>query len=641
MLAVFVLGDARTAGPIRSDLEERLETELVQLDVTIEGNPDVARSLQAADFSLTVGGRDIEGITADRLCNEAPSSPREGQPDETTPVAAPPSFLFYFDQPHLTIFGRVNALDLARDLIERLVVSGARAAIVSSAAKVETVVPLTGDRARLLQGLDRLRNDLSQWDPYAATESVRIQEIVSLLRLPDLVGARHQARAFADEEWRQARLSEVRFGAMLRSLERQRPPRGAFYFGDTLRQDAGQHYLRMVPPDPLDRGGAASSLEAAAAFDFERLVRDALAVGVHLFPIHAEGMTGDASAEDALISLGLETGGEGFIRGVPAARIATRVNERWGCLYLLSFSPKGLPRDETLSVAVTIGRKGVKARAQGLIIIPSASARRTSRLLAAFTQGEGEGSDSAFSVSTIFLSVDKSHYRALVQVRAPPTGARNGAWDLGASLVSRGAVRADFSAHVGSSIPNAPIVLEKEVAMGAGPYEIVAVGQAAGDTLLSSRLEGVLPAPNEARWLSPIAVVQQGTAAFSRNEITRTSGSVALRDGEPVDNRKPVALISVVCRDGPSDDARVERKLSGADTVNFDAIRFAPAERCVQVRDVIPPRILGPGTFTYALELRRGDVALQTADRQIVVASGPDVSGRDPKAAPESPRPPR
>jgi hypothetical protein len=342
-----------------------------------------------------------------------------------------------------------------------------------------------------------------------------------------------------------------------------------------------------------------------------------------------------------LISLGLETGGEGFIRGVPAARIATRVNERWGCLYLLSFSPKGLPRDKTLSVAVTIARKGVKARVQGLIVIPSASARRTSRLLAAFTRGEGDVPDSGFSVSTIFLAVDKDRYRALVQVRAPPTGERNGAWDLGASVVSRGSVRDDFSAHIESSAPNAPIVLEKEVALGAGSYEIVAVGQAAGDLFLSSRLDGVLPAPNEARWVSPIALVQKGTAAFSRDETTRTSGIVALRDGEPANRRTPMALISVVCREGPADDAHVERKLIGTDTVSFDPIRFGPAERCVQVRDVIPPRILGTGTFTYALALRHGDDVLLTASRQIVVAAGPGVSDRDPKAAPESPRPPR
>ena len=646
LLPALMSGDVRPEEPVTSKLEERLETQLVQLDVTIDGKPEVVGSLRDSDFSLTVGGHDIESFTVDRLCDT--SVPAGGEADSgagTPPGAQAPSFLFFFDQPHLTTSGRMNALDLARDLIIQLVERGARAAIVSSAAKLGTVVPLTGDRARLLQGLDRLRSDLTQWDRYAATEDNRIQEIIDLLKLPDVEGARHQARAFADDEWRQARQSEERLGLSVRLLERQRPPRGAFYFGDTLRQDAGQHYLRMVPRDPGAHGDIAPGLDAASAFDFDRVIRDALGVGVHLFPVQAEGMAPDdgrvASAENSLISLGLETGGEAFIRGVPASKISARVRQRFGCMYLLSFKPAGLPTDEMLSVAVTVARKGVKAHAQGLIVIPSASARRASRLLAAFTQGDTDEPGAPFTVSTIFLSVEKDRYRALVQLRAPPTGTPNGAWELGASLVSRGAVRDDFSAHVGSSAPNAPIVLEKEVTLEPGPYEIVAVGQASGDRYLSSRLEGVLPAPSGGRWVSPIAAVQEGAAAFSRNAITRTSGSLVLSDGEPVDPRKPVALISVVWREGPSDQALVERKLTGTDTVSFDPIRFAAAERCVQVRDVIPAKILGPGTFTYALELKRGEVVLQTANRQLVVAESPEVNGRDPKATPGTPPPPR
>jgi len=647
LLALALMpGGARSEEPVASRLEENLETQLVQLDVTIDGKPEVVGSLLDSDFSLTVGGKDIESFSVDRLCDAPETAGGEAGSGAGTPSgSAAPSFLFFFDQPHLTTFGRANALDLARDLINRLVERGARAAIVSSATRLETIVPLTGDHARLLQGLERLRGDARQWDQYAAAEETRIQEIGNLLRLREFEAARHQARAYADEEWRQARQSEERLGLSVRLLERQRPPRGAFYFGDTLRQDAGQHYLRMVPQDPGAHGGLAPGLDAASAFDFDRLIRDALGVGVHLFPVQAEGMAPDqarvASAEGSLISLGLETGGEAFIRGVPASKISARVRQRFGCMYLLSFKPTGLATDEMLTVAVKVARKGVAAHAQGLIVIPSASARRTSRLLAAFTQGDTDDPGAPFTVSTIFLSVEKDRFRALVQVRAPPTGTPNGAWDLGASLVSRGAVRDDFSAHVGSSVPNAPIVLEKEVALGAGPYEIVAVGQAAGDRFLSSRVEGVLPAPNGTRWVSPIAAVQEGTAAFSRSAVTRTSGSLVLGDGEPVDRRKPVALISVVCREGSSDEALVQRRLSGADTVSFDAIRFAPAERCVQVRDVIPAKILGPGTFTYTLELRRGDVVLQTANRQLVVAEGPEVSGRDPKATPAAPRPPR
>lgn len=333
------------------------------------------------------------------------------------------------------------------------------------------------------------------------------------------------------------------------------------------------------------------------------------------------------SAEGSLVSLGLETGGEAFIRGISPAKIAARVRQRLGCIYLLSFRPNGLLTDETLSVSVRIAREGVMARAQGLIVIPSASTRRTSRLLAAFTQGAGDDPGTGFSVSVIFLSAEKNRYRGLVQVRTPKIGTGNGAWDLGASLVSRGSVRDDFSAHLTTDVSGVPFVLEKEVTMSAGPYEIVAVGQLNRDRILSARIEGVLPTPEGGDSVSPIAALQEGTAAFSRSGVTRTSGSLVVHDGELVSNQKPVALISVVCRAGKSVDAVVLRKLSGDGTVSFDPIHFAPADRCVQVRDVIPAKILGPGQFTYSVQLKGGNDVLRSGSLGFLVAAGPENLG--------------
>lgn len=608
------LADDAVESPVASTLEEKVESRLVQIDVPVDGTPEVVGSLTAQDFSLTVGGKAIAEFSVDRLCDD-------GQPGDG---GFSRSFLFFFDQPHLTQYGRANALDMARELVNRLVVRGARAAIVSSADKLKTVVPLTGDRALLLQGLDRLREDSTQWDSYAQQETSRVDRVVAAMGGS---GARQLARGFAEEESWEARRTSQRLGIVLGLLGDEPPPRAAFYFADILRRDAGQHYLDMV----LSNGDP--ELRSASDFDFDRLIRDALSFGVHLFPIQAVGMastrgydarlrpTGHrvASAEGSLTSLGLETGGEAFIRGVPADKIAARVGLRLGCLYVLSFKPGGLARDETLPVTVRIGREGVTPRVQGLIVIPSASTRKTSRLLAAFSQGTGDEPGGGLSVSVIFLSAAKNLYHGLVQLRTPKLATPNGAWDLGASLVSRGAVREDFAAHVSADVPGVSFVVEKEITMSAGPYEIVAVGQLNGDQVLSGRLEGVLPTPESGASVSPVVAMQEGTAAFSRGGITRTVGTVALGHGEPVNNQKPLALISVVCRAGKSDLDNVARTLSGSDAVSFDPILFAATDRCVQVRDVIPAKILGLGQFRYSVELKRRDDVLQTGSLEFPV----------------------
>ena len=618
-------GTAPAESPVASTLEEQVESRLVQLDVPVDGEPDAVGSLTSGDFSLTVGGTQIKEFFVDRLC--------EGQ-NPLGAASSSRSFLFFFDQPHLTPSGRSNALSKSRELVDRLVVQGARATIVSSANKLKTIVPLTSDRSALLQGLDRLRVDSTQWDVYAAQEPSRIDRVLAAV---ERGGARPLARTFAEEESWQARRSAQRLGIVLGTLGDEPPPRAAFYFADNLRKDAGAHYLEMV------ESSAAPGLGSTSALDFDRLIRDALGFGVHLFPIRAEGMGAsaqswiaysrmrpsghrDASAEDSLVSLGLETGGEAFLRGVPADKIATRVSQRLGCLYVLSFRPGSLARDKTLPVTVAISRQGATPRAQGLTVIPSASTRKISRLLAAFTLGTGDSAGGGLSVSIVFLSAGKTRYRVLAQVRTPSVAVPNAAWDLGASLLTGEAVREDFSARVSADVAGVPFVVEKEITLGSGPYEIVAVGQLNGDQVFSSRVDGTLPRPSDGASVSPIAALQLGTAAFSRRGLTRAAGAIVLGRNEPVNNQKPLALISVVCREGKSDAETVVRTLSGSDTVAFDPIRIDRADRCIQIRDVIPAKTLGSGEFRYSVELKRRDEVLQAGGLQFLV--GPHGENR-------------
>ena len=627
MLAVLLALAAAAAdpAPVAVPLEERVEKRLAQLDVVVEGNPDVIRSLTEKDFRLAIGGKNIERFTLDPSCLEWSPAPEQASTESgasPAPVAAHPgaavgpAFLFYFDQPHLTPGGRMRAVKVARDLVGRLVVEGARAAVVSSGRSLKTIVPLTDDVGVIVRGIESIETDASLWDTYAATEDSRLDEIKWEIRAGNLAGARSLARRYAQDDAWQARLSYQRMGIAFGVLAGAAPPRSVVYFGDTLRQGAGQFYLDFV--------GDNGDVESSWFFDFSRFVVDALGQGVHMYPVQAEGI-GQAGrrtfdAEAGMWAMALETGGDAFIRGMQAKKIVPRIAAKVRCTYLFSFDPRDLPADKSLRVEVASTRSGVKVRAQGQFVVQSESTKKMRGMLAAFVRGEGDDPQSTFAAFAIPLAMKDGRYRMLVQIRAPSSPTPGAEWDLGASLVSRGSHGDDFSARVSTNGAAIPIVLEHEVWLDPGPFEIVAVGRSVKDeTVHSARIEGELGNLKKGTTMSPVLILQESTAAFSRDGATRTSGSLALGPKDAVSNQKPAALISLVCLDKKTRSVAIERRVTGERTLEFPVLEVDRAEACTQIRDVIPAELLAPGTFAYEVVVKGEGKEPQSVRREFAV----------------------
>lgn len=134
-LAVFVLclplvsadGPAKPRAdqpPTPTALAETVETRVVQLDVRVEGDPEAIRGLNAEDFVLHVDAHEVQGLIVDRLCGATspPDSgttsvpPSEGSEPKVVPQVTRPraTFIFFFDQPHLTLLGRTRSLETLR-----------------------------------------------------------------------------------------------------------------------------------------------------------------------------------------------------------------------------------------------------------------------------------------------------------------------------------------------------------------------------------------------------------------------------------------------------------------------------------------------------------------------------------------------
>lgn len=616
-------------------LIERTQRGLAQLDVSVSGPWEAISNLTADDFELVIYGNVIENLVVDRLCSQPVAS------GKTKAVAddlrRPVSFLFYFDQLLLNGAGRQNSIDLARGMIREKIRDGNRAAIVSSGKRLTTFADLTDDPEVLLEALDRLERDRQQWVTYASEEQYRIREVLELFDTNGIHAACGTAWRFQrDEVWQTDRALRL-FALTLGHLAELDPPKVAFYFADIMRREAGLHYLSYVG-GCAGVGNRAGEGVFGSDFAMQRVMDEAAAHGTRVYSVRGEGLVAPASTEtrqaipalsttnfqrysqagDSLASIALETGGRFFINGEGPGKITKVLDADLGCLYLLSFDPIGLMQDKPLKVLLRTKKPKVKTYVRGQIVLQSESARRTSKLLAAFAAPGSVQIDAEIHGAIIPTGFDKGLYTALVQVRAPGSPLSEAQWDLGASLLSRGELRADASGRVSVSRPYVPIVFETEMTFKPGPYELILVAhELVADQLGTERVEGDWPLRDEGAAIGPIAVIQPEEGVFVRDGETRTHGALARTSGELLRTDLPTALVGLVCR-GPSKKKtlKVERTLIGETETQFPdmEIDFGD-ERCAQIRDLIPASTMTPGSFTYRVRLLDGDEEIAMAER--------------------------
>jgi hypothetical protein len=625
--------------PKSAALTETLEKRLVQLDVAVEGDRDAIRGITAQDFVLYVGEHEVAGLIVDRLCGDGPPPATPTLSDRPPEIPAPgiaptitrprATYVFFFDQPHLTMAGRSLSLDTTADLIKRLVVEGSRASIVSSAKRLETIVPLTGERGTLLAGLERLRTDLRQWDSYSETEEGRLGDLERSLHpcLP--------ATMYAREEWMVVRKSTERLASVVSVLAEVPAPRALVYFGDSLRQRAGLHFIHFAREDCGPATVTSAELIPSAAAEFDALTSEAVGRGVHFYTIQAEGMLvyrpgWDAErhrhAQDALVSLAAETGGEAFLGGASNKFIADRLESLTSCRLLLSFPPGDLPRDKAMNVTLELHVPKVKVRAQGRIVVPTPASIERSRLLAAFVNPTSSD-DGSLRALLIPRTGDGKVWKASVQLRLRPTGFPDNSAELGASIVRQDTVTDHFASSIATKSGTRAMVLEKSFDIAPGAFAVVAVARDAkrGD-FGSSRIEADWPNPAKSvAAIAPIAALQTSPAAMSTDGAASSLGSLARDVDELIDPSASVTLASVVCRGAKTKNpVIVERWFDGGARDEFAPLTIAESDApCLQTVDVVPAGRLLPGVIDYRIVARVGEEVVAQERRTLRVGVSP------------------
>ena len=684
--------------PAESGLVEEAQARLAQVDVTVRCAGKSAAGLGPADFSLQVGGREIESFEVDALCPETSSEGAE--PAISSEPRHQATYVLYFDQRHLTAGGRSRAFEIARDLVPLLVEAGGRVSIVSSASTLVTLASWTSDPAELIAALDGAAADPKQSDASAIREEVQVQQLedevvrsrdeawadsyrAKIASAPEARGLaktssgpgreldnehtekqrrsieekaqdgkrfvvekvegrlQSLARAYEVGERDLARSELARLRTVLAGLERMEPPKALVYFADTMRRNAGDHYTRLVREDikALDRRGGRpeelldqrrlelSRVDEPEAW-FDAFVDDAAGSAVRVFAVRPEGTAGLSTrvqdAENALAAMALDTGGRAFLRGaVSSEAVARGILDDIGCVYVLSFEPQGLPDDRPLPVRVQVLRPGFETVARSRMAIQSPSARRSSRVLAAFASDARPDEGTRLSASVIPLGVRGGKFVGLVQaaVAVPPDASPS--WDLGVTVVSGGKVTSNTSSRITVHAPGTKLVLEEEVLFDSRDFTVVAVAQDVATLEVASvRFGGTWPrAEIDGSALGPIAIVQPAAGGFRRGQDTRTHGSLAVPEGGAVDPRSSAAFLGLVCH-GPwsGGELRVERDLTGEDEVRFPPIRLDDAGGCAQIRDLVRPATLGAGEFQYRIRVLDGERLLSQAERSFIVA---------------------
>lgn len=644
--------DGEPEDPRDLGLEERTGARLSQFEISVTGDPELVRSLRPEDFKVKIGLQKLPDYRLDRFCDDPGETGRARS--VAAPVAAPqPAYLFYFDQPHLTLSGRARAIELARPLIRRLAGQGGRVTIVSNANRVVTFADLTSDTGVLLEAVDRLEADPMHWDTYATEEISRLDEIMRKLNeASDVSQATAVARRYQRyERWLTER-SLRRFEMVLGRLAHLDPPKAVLYFADTVRANPGEHYLRIFSESLIENEASLAGMDMDAfsgRIAFDRVIEQSSAHGIRLYPIFAQGlvqqtgfrhlalegassggnllrlpMTRIRHAQDSMASMASETGGEAFLHGAKASKIADRILADLSCILLFSFDPGEFPRDTPLRLKVESNRPGLKLHSRGQIVIQSAAARTTSRLLGAFTMPGARAAELPLGIGVYPIEYREGKLRALLQIHAPAVETVRAEWDVGASLSDAEGVLDEVSARVSLARAGSPVILEREIDLPPGGTQIVSVAHETMTNRVTSTRTAVQwnsPGRKEAR-LGPVALLQPSAGVFVRDGEVRTWGSLAVDSGETVRGDRPIALVGIVCTgEKITSPLQVRRRLIGEEASELPAVDLQPAGKdCVQVRDVVPAGSLRPGLYRYEMRLLREGEEIDDATREFVLS---------------------
>ena len=413
LLAVisFVPSPARADEPARQTggVRAAVEVTALDLDVVVTKDGTFVKDLTKEDFAVKVDGKTValdyftpveEGtLFAPDLSKASPDLILDSLRNDTGQRYLARQVLVYFDDEHLLPFDRPRAIDGLKELIYKLSPVDQVAILRYNRGYTRTIVPFTGSKEELLDGLARLE----KMPPGGLSWSQQAQQDYRTGQSSRYVSSRtNTIRNYAQQAQvrEKAALGDIR--RAVSALAARSGKRTMIYVSSGIELRPGQGMAVALGFRNLQQ------FEYDVTREYQDVLREANQSGVTMYVVDARGLTTDVDAGEAqpyeiapferdayrkevLSGFAAETGGVLFENRNVFKGAMDQVFRETSSFYSIGVTLSNLPKKEQHSIKVSVNRPGVSVRTRSSFVPRTAEKASLNRMELALLTPDAKG----------------------------------------------------------------------------------------------------------------------------------------------------------------------------------------------------------------------------------------------------------
>ena len=413
LLAVisFVPSPARADEPARptGGVRAAVEVTALDLDVVVTKDGKFVKDLTKEEFAVKVDGKTValdyftpveEGtLFAPDLSKASPDLILDSVRNDTGQRYLARQVLVYFDDEHLLPFDRPRAIDGLKELIYKLSPVDQVAIVRYNRGYTRTIVPFTGSKEELLDGLARLE----KMPPGGLSWSQQAQQDYRTGQSSRYVSSRtNTIRNYAQQAQvrEKAALGDIR--RAVSALAARSGKRTMIYVSSGIELRPGQGMAVALGFRNLQQ------FEYDVTREYQDVLREANQSGVTMYVVDARGLTTDVDAgeaqpyeiapferdayrKEALSGFAAETGGVLFENRNVFKGAMDQVFRETSTFYSIGVTLSNLPKKEQHSIKVSVNRPGVSVRTRSSFVPRTAGKASLNRMELALLTPDAKG----------------------------------------------------------------------------------------------------------------------------------------------------------------------------------------------------------------------------------------------------------
>jgi VWFA-related protein len=414
----------RTPGGVRA----AVEVEALDLDVVVTKNGAFVDDLTKDDFVVKIDGTAVpldyftrveEGsLLAPDLSKAPPDLILDSARNDGGGRYLPRQVLVFFDDEHLMPFERPRVIEGLKELVLKLSPPDQAAILRYDRGSTRALVPFTGSKEELLDGLSRLgtltpggfswfAQERQEWNTARTMRSYTMSQ-------------QNIIRSFAAEAKRREQVVLTDLRRAVSALAARSGKRTLVYVGSGIELHPGEAFARSFGSGLQPLGPGVTGLqpfEYDVTKEYGAVLAEANASGVTIYVIDARGLTTDVTdageesvpdlapfernmlRKEALAGFAAETGGAFFQNRNEFKGAAQQIYRETSTFYSIGVTLSNLPKRNEHSIKVTVNRPGVAARTRSAFVPMSPGKAVLNRMELALVTPDAKGEfDIAVSV---------------------------------------------------------------------------------------------------------------------------------------------------------------------------------------------------------------------------------------------------